>query len=79
MSYLEAYSRSYLRQEVVAEAQAPRTTVYESFDILRETLMVHELPPWKRSLKRKPVSSSRGYFFDVGVTGILTATTQQSR
>jgi len=48
-----------------------RTTVYEYFEILKDTLILHELPAWLRSAKRKPVSSSKYYFFDVGVVGSL--------
>jgi len=100
---LQAYSGSYLQEEIVAEgatrnvpafsrflhvaaqangtavnftnisndAQVPRTTVYEYFEILKDTLIVHELPAWKLSKKRKPLVSSKYYFFDVGVVGSL--------
>ena len=100
---LQAYTGSYLLQEIVAEgatrnvpafsrflhvaaqangtvvnftniandAQVPRTTVYEYFEILKDTLLVHELPAWKLSKKRKPIVSSKYYFFDVGVAGSL--------
>ena len=100
---LDAYSGSYLQQEIVAEgavrnipafsrflkvsalcngtivnftnvandAQVPRTTVYEYFEILKDTLVIHELPPWKMSKKRKPLSSSKYYFFDIGVVTSL--------
>src|SRR5438552_12496189 len=96
---LEAYTGTYLQQEVVAEgatrnvqafsrflrvaaqcnatvvnftqvasdAQVPRTTVYEYFEILRDTLVLHEVPAWRSSTKRKPLVSSKYYFFDVGV------------
>ncbi|MGH7844697.1 MAG: ATP-binding protein [Candidatus Binatia bacterium] len=102
-SDLEAYTGSYLQQEIVAEgatrnvpgfsrflrvaalcnativnftnvandAQVARTTVYEYFDILKDTLIVYELPAWKRSKKRKPLMSSKFYFFDVGVVSAL--------
>lgn len=43
------------------------TTVHEYFEILRDTLLLHELPAWKKSAKRKPVKTSKYYFFDVGV------------
>jgi len=56
---------------VASDAQVPRTTVYEYFEILKDTLLVHELPPWKRSGRRKPIVSSKYYFFDVGVVGTL--------
>ena len=100
---LDAYTGTYLQQEVVAEgatrnvpafsrflkvaalcngtivnftnvsndAQVPRTTVYEYFEILKDTLILFELPAWRRSTRRKPIASSKYYFFDVGVVGAL--------
>jgi len=100
---LDAYTGTYLQQEIVAEgatrnipafsrflrvaahcnatlvnftnvandAQVPRTTVYEYFEILRDTLILHEVPAWRLSKKRKPLASSRYYFFDVGVASAL--------
>ncbi len=100
---LEAYTGTYLQQEIVAEgatrnvpafsrflrvaalcnatlvnfthvandAQVPRTTVYEYFEILKDTLLLHEVPAWSRSRKRKPLVSSKYYFFDVGVVSAL--------
>src|SRR5436309_680801 len=56
---------------VANDAQVARTTVYEYFDILRDTLVLHELPAWRKSRKRKPVASSKYYFFDVGVLATL--------
>jgi predicted AAA+ superfamily ATPase len=32
---------------------------------------MHELPAWKKSLKRKPIVSSKYYFFDTGVVSTL--------
>lgn len=57
--------------KVANDAQVPRTTVYEYFEILKDTLVLHELPPWRKSRKRKPLASSKYYFFDVGVVGAL--------
>jgi predicted AAA+ superfamily ATPase len=100
---LDAYTGTYLQQEIVAEgatrnipafsrflrvaslcngtivnftnvgndAQVARTTVYEYFEILKDTLVLHELPAWRKSTKRKPLSSSKYYFFDVGVVAAL--------
>jgi len=56
---------------VANDAQVPRTTVYEYFEVLKDTLIVHELPAWKQSKKRKPLVSSKFYFFDIGVAGFL--------
>jgi uncharacterized protein len=56
---------------VANDAQVPRTTVYEYFDILKDTLILQELPAWRKSSKRKPLVSSKYYFFDVGLVGTL--------
>lgn len=53
------------------DAQMARTTVYEYFEILKDTLVLYELPAWRKSKKRRPVASSKYYFFDVGVVGEL--------
>ncbi|MGH7818555.1 MAG: ATP-binding protein, partial [Candidatus Binatia bacterium] len=57
--------------EVANDAQVPRTTVYEYFEILKDTLLLHELPAWRESRKRKPLVSSKYYFFDSGVVSAL--------
>src|SRR5579862_6363215 len=57
--------------KVANDAQVPRTTVYEYFEILRDTLVLHELPAWRKSIKRKPPGSSKYYFFDVGMAAAL--------
>lgn len=56
---------------ISSDAQVPRTTVYEYFEILKDTLILYELPAWRKSLKRKPLASSKYYFFDVGVAAHL--------
>lgn len=53
------------------DAQVARTTVYEYFEILKDTLILYELPAWRKSKKRKPLASSKYYFFDVGVVSLL--------
>jgi len=56
---------------VANDAQVARTTVYEYFEILKDTLVLYELPPWRKTKKRKPLASSKYYFFDVGVLAAL--------
>jgi len=56
---------------VANDAQVARTTVYEYFEILKDTLIIQELPAWRKSKKRKPLASSKYYFFDVGVVAAL--------
>ncbi|MCG2777142.1 MAG: AAA family ATPase [Desulfobacterales bacterium] len=56
---------------VANDAQVARTTVYEYFEILKDTLVLHELPAWRKSKKRKPIASSKYYFFDNGIAASL--------
>ena len=56
---------------VANDAQVARTTVYEYFEILQDTLVLYELPAWRKTKTRKPLASSKYYFFDVGVVGSL--------
>lgn len=56
---------------VANDAQIARTTIYEDFEILKDTLVLHELPAWKKTKKRKPLASSKYYFFEVGVVSAL--------
>jgi len=56
---------------VANDAQVKRTTVYEYVHILQDTLILHEVPAWRKSIKRKSLASSKYYFFDVGVVGAL--------
>ena len=38
-----------------------------TFDILKDTLIIHELPALGHGLRRKPIKSSKYYFFDTGI------------
>ncbi|MBI3541130.1 MAG: ATP-binding protein [Deltaproteobacteria bacterium] len=53
--------------EIANDAQVPRTTIHEYFQILKDTLIAFELPAWGKTIKRKPISTSKFYFFDTGV------------
>lgn len=56
---------------IASDAQVARTTVYEYYEILKDTLVLRELPPWRKTIKRKPLASSKYYFFDIGVVSAL--------
>jgi len=60
---------------VANDAQVPRTTVYEYFEILKDTLILQELPAWRESTVRKPLVSSKYYLFDIGVAGSIQGRT----
>ena len=57
--------------EIANDAQVPRTTVYEYFHILEDTLIAQRLPVWKKTRIRKPTATDKFYFFDGGVVRFL--------
>jgi predicted AAA+ superfamily ATPase len=52
---------------IASDAQVPVSTVREYFRILEDTLIARRLPAWRSTKKRKPTSTAKFYFFDVGV------------
>ncbi len=56
---------------ISSDAEVAKSTVQEYFQILRDTLIGADLPAWKNTVKRKPVSTSKFYFFDIGVARFL--------
>jgi predicted AAA+ superfamily ATPase len=57
--------------KIASDAQVPSRTIIEYYKILEDTLVGHLLPPFKKGKMRKAVSTSKFYFFDLGVTSIL--------
>ena len=53
------------------DAGVPRQTVKEWFQILVDTLLGFELPPFRKTVKRKALETSKFYFFDPGVVRVL--------
>jgi predicted AAA+ superfamily ATPase len=45
--------------------------VREWFQVLEDTLIAYQLPAYRKTVKRKPVATSKFYFFDVGVANTL--------
>ena len=52
---------------IASDAQVGRKVVAEYFQILFDTLVATELPAWLQSKKRKPLETSKFYFFDTGI------------
>lgn len=57
--------------KVANDSQVARTTVREYFQVLQDTLVLHELPAWKHSRSRRAITASKYYFFDIGVATSL--------
>ena len=49
------------------DSQVPASTVREYYGILKDTLIAHEVPAFTRGRKRKAISTSKYYLFDVGL------------
>ena len=45
--------------------------MHEYFEILKDTLVLYEVPSWRKSVKRKPLAASKYYFFDAGLAAVL--------
>lgn len=49
-----------------------RQSIANWYQVLEDTLLGFQLPPWKKSVKRKSVSITKFYLFDVGITRRLS-------
>ena len=56
---------------VARDAQVPRQTVVQWYEVLRDTLLASELPAWSRTVRRKAIETAKLYFFDTGVVRAL--------
>ncbi len=56
---------------VANDAQVPRQTVRVWFQILIDTMLGYELPPYRATVKRKAIETPKFYFFDIGVVRTL--------
>ncbi|HXH30573.1 MAG TPA: AAA family ATPase [Bacteriovoracaceae bacterium] len=57
--------------QVGNDAQIPPSTIREYFQILYDTFLAYEVKAYKQTTKRKPISASKFYFFDVGIARFL--------
>lgn len=53
------------------DAAVPISTVREYYSILEDTFIGFMLPAWTKTIKRKPISTAKFYYFDIGVKNIL--------
>lgn len=66
-----ANARMISYTNVARDAQVPRQTVVNWFQVLYDTLVAFELPAWNASRKRKAIETAKFYFFDPGVVRAL--------
>jgi len=53
------------------EAGVSVKTIREYYQILEDTLIGRQLPPWKKVKKRRLIETSKFYFFDTGIVSAL--------
>lgn len=54
-----------------SDAQVPRQTVQNYYQILRDTLLGYDLYPYRKTVRRKPIGTPKFFFFDMGVVKAL--------
>ena len=60
---------------IASDTGIPASTVREYYHILEDTFLGFMVPAWTKTLKRKPVSKAKFYFFDIGVKNTLAQIT----
>lgn len=57
--------------QIASDAQVPVSTTREYFQILYDTFLASEVRAYDQTIKRKPISTSKFYFFDIGIARFL--------
>ena len=57
------------------DAAVPASTVREYYNILEDTFIGFILPAYTKTIKRKPISTAKFYYFDIGVKNTLSGIT----
>ena len=69
--FLEVAALSHGRMinfaQIASDAQVPAATVREYYGILKDTFIAHEIPAYTETRRRKAVSTSKYYLFDIGL------------
>ena len=63
-------------ERLASQAQVPRSTIREHFEILKDTIVLYEVPAWRQGVQRKATTRSKYYFFDIGVVSTILGRSQ---
>lgn len=58
-------------QDISSDIGVPARTVANFIEVLKDTLLAFELEPYRHTKKRKAISKSKIFIFDVGVAGYM--------
>lgn len=56
---------------MASDAQVPVSTVREYYEILKDTLLAHQVPAFTETSRRKAIRTAKYYLFDIGVARYL--------
>ena len=56
---------------IANDSQISRATVQNWFQVLYDTLLAWEIPPFTKTVKRKSIDTAKFYFFDTGIVRAL--------
>ena len=56
---------------MASDAQVPVSTVREYYEILKDTLLAHQVPAFTETSRRKAIQTAKYYLFDIGVARYL--------
>ena len=56
---------------LASDAQVPVSTVREYYEILKDTLLAHQVPAFTETVRRKAIQTAKYYLFDIGVARYL--------
>lgn len=59
-------------QKIASDSSVPIRTVDNFVEILKDTLLAYELAPFQKTKKRKAISKSKIYLFDIGVANYFS-------
>lgn len=65
-------------EKLASDAQLSATTVRRYIDVLSDTLIAEAIEPWSKGKKRKAISASKLFFFDLGIVNALLGVRQYS-
>jgi predicted AAA+ superfamily ATPase len=75
MSFLDVIALSNGQEinyeSISRDSGVPARTILNYVQVLEDTLLCHQLKPYRKTKSRKAVSKSKLYLFDLGVTNVL--------
>lgn len=56
---------------VASDSQVPNQTIRQWYQVLEDTLLGYQIEPFRKTVKRKAIATSKFYFFDIAIVRAL--------